>query len=200
MSEDAVSRLFIQRFVNNFGAPMAPDPESFFAEYQRALGGTDDDILREAAAHVVDHHGFPQRWPTVAECKSAVEHIAAERTMAQQRRNWGKRQGDEKWTEPSAEAKARVAVLMRETIARLRKMGTIQVNVPALPDVSRPAWEARFGKNAARPRPRAEHTLLANGLPDVSQTAWEARFGKPPPKQRVGYKAGEVGKDWPQEE
>lgn len=185
MSEDVVSRLFIQRFINNFGAPAAPDPAELFAEYQRALAGTDDDFLREASTYVVDHHAFPQRWPTVAECKSAVEHIATERALTRQRRSWGKATGDEKWKEPSAESKARVEALMRQTLADLRSKGPPKsARSTPLADVSRPAWEARYGKAPQQSPVYPKNLPLdASGRPDVSHDAWHARYG---------YKGGEI--------
>ena len=53
-----------------------------------------------------------------------------------------------------------------------------------LPDVSRPAWEARFGKPTGPQQSLItgflQRAFRAGELPDVSKHAWEARFGKPP--------------------
>lgn len=221
MSTDAVGRLFVRRFINNFGAPTVIDVDAFYAEYERALGGTDDDILREAAAHVIDHHSYPQRWPTVAECKTAVDHIATERALARARRNWGKKD-EQPRQEPTPESRARVEALMRATMADFKKGGFSLVKEQA-------KWAARQNAKAAGKAPTAEQLEAAAeaagetrvAMPDVSRPAWEERFGKYPSQipiyqavpmnepgrppdvshrawhERYGYKAGEIDRRFP---
>jgi hypothetical protein len=111
---------------------------------------------------VIDHHEFPQRWPTVAECKTAVDHVASERAEARNRRDWGKT--SEQWKEPTPESKARVEVMMRQVIANLKAMGSKpNKRHEPLPDVSQPAWEARFGK-PAKPQQPIDKGLPGPGL------------------------------------
>jgi len=57
---------------------------------------------------------------------------------------------------------------------------TSETKAPAmpLPDVSRPAWEARFGKPKTPQLSLTASLPNAHVLPDVSKGAWEARFGK----------------------
>ncbi len=60
---------------------------------------------------------------------------------------------------------------------------------PLLPNVSRDAWEQRFGKP---PTTASEPQLPVDksGRPDVSHDAWHARYG---------YKAGEIDRRFPDE-
>src|SRR5262245_56569473 len=83
MSEETVTRLFIQRFQTNYGPANTNDVPAFYAEFTRALGPYDDDILREAANRLIEvprgQDGRGRFWPTVGECVAVVKAVAEER-------------------------------------------------------------------------------------------------------------------------
>lgn len=65
------------RFLNLYGEPAAADRRAFVDEYRKALGSTRTDILEKASDYVVKHHAYPT-WPTIGECRSAIQLIADE--------------------------------------------------------------------------------------------------------------------------
>lgn len=188
----AVERCLTDRFLNHFGAPDVLDPKAYEAEYERALAGTAEDILFEAGSLVIKRHKF-RNWPTVGECAAAVEQIAEERSAAKTRAANNAKPAAPTWQEPTAEMKARVDALMRETIVKLKSMRPKPVKTAPLPDVSRDAWETRFGQ-APRQKPvyptSDDMPRDKSGRPDVSHQAWHARYG---------YKAGEIDRRLPGE-
>lgn len=176
-----VHNLVIERFLNNFGAPQVDDQEAFYEEYYRALTSTEETLLRAAMDYAIDHHPYPQRWPTVGECRIAVLTISA-------RRGWkappekGEPVTKEEAFKPTAESRARVDALMK---ARKEQGGGYSM----VKEQAKWAAHCRAraeGRDRATPEElrAAERSVAGRSaserLPDVSRDAWEARFGKTP--------------------
>lgn len=141
MSVEAVHRHFIERFINNYGAPIAGDQEALYGEYERALTGTEESLLKAAADLVIDQNEY-RSWPTVGSCKKAIETVAARRDLDRRYRDL---KADEPLRTPSKESKERVSAMMQECVAKLKVSGPPPPKEVRM-DASRPAWEARFGK------------------------------------------------------
>lgn len=187
MNSEVVNRCVVQRFINNFGAPDVADPNALMAEYEnaRALIGASEEILIEAMNNLVWGHTY-RNWPTVGECVAAVNAVIGKRAAAKgayASSSWN----DERRDEPTPEQRARVKELARQTVANLKVLGPRTSDLPPLPDVSRPAWEARFG---SEPKQIPSYQQGNSGLSDVSHDAWHARYG---------YKGGEIDRRFPHE-
>lgn len=136
-----VEQFFTRRFMTLYGAPDTKDPAAFVAEYNKALAGTDDDILQAASDLVVRQHTF-RNWPTVGECVEAVGIVATRRAAAEAR-------STPPWFTPrtthSAESRARIAALVNETLAALKTMNPKPRIEPFdWSRTSKPAWEKRM--------------------------------------------------------
>lgn len=121
MDIDLVQSQVIERFGNLYGAANTPDPVAFKAEYTRALGGTDPDLLRAAIDFAIDGHTY-QTWPTVGDCKAAVQVVAARRESDRKRRDWNG-QDERAWHHATPESRARVGALMKEAVKNLQEGG-----------------------------------------------------------------------------
>ncbi len=139
----SIEILVCKRFMTLYGEPPGHSLPALLAEYRKALDGTEASLLTEAVDHVVKQHGY-RNWPTVGECVAAVRVVAERRAAAKLRtRNY---QPEAPRQEPTPEARARVDALMKATIAKLKVGGPAPAKSAPMPDVSRHAWEARFGK------------------------------------------------------
>ncbi len=171
-----VHSMVIERLLNNFGAPQVDDLDAFYEEFYRALTGTEESLLRAAMDCAIDRHAYPMRWPTVAECKAAVDHIANERALARSRGNWGNSSELEQET-PSPESKERVAALMRAVRGNFKKSGFSLAKEQA-------KWVARQKAKMSGETLTAEQieaaadaaAEVAVAMPDVSRPAWEKRM------------------------
>ena len=113
-----VKELIIQRFLTLYGPPKTNDKKAFFAEYQRALGGVEPDILKAAADKAIDGHTYPS-WPTIGEVVDAVRAVAEQRAMERLRVP----QPVEHRKEPSPEQKARVDALIQKAVQNISAGG-----------------------------------------------------------------------------
>ncbi len=127
----------IERFAAQWGDPKTPNDEMFLGEYERALSGTDPDILREATDTVIDSETY---WPRVAIVKRHVEAAAVRRDTSRRYKNPEHQPFDDAPHNP--EMKARVAALLSKATEVLRGMGDpIKGPTEPLPDVTKPAFE-----------------------------------------------------------
>ncbi|MEY2961356.1 MAG: hypothetical protein RLZ60_1186 [Pseudomonadota bacterium] len=71
-----VAAIVFERFTNIYGEPKhTPNPEAFFEEYERALSGYSDALLRRAIDLVIAEHAFTT-WPTIGKICKAIEKAA----------------------------------------------------------------------------------------------------------------------------
>lgn len=75
---------FVNRLANHYGFPEVGDPKGLVADYVAALDGTDADLLKAASDRLIRTHQF-RNWPTVAECRTAIDRAASDRLNAQRR-------------------------------------------------------------------------------------------------------------------
>ena len=137
-----ISKHVIRRFNRLYGPPTTPDREAYFAEYYKALSGTDPKILEEAIDAVVKRITIPA-WPTPGACVEAVHEIA-ERRMFERRREAEPKQGECRL--PTSEEKARVDALIVDLKGKLTAAGSRRLIKPR-EDWSRttkPAWDERM--------------------------------------------------------
>jgi hypothetical protein len=113
-SVSEVSDLVIRRFNRLYGPPTTPDRDAYFAEYFKALKGTDPKLLEEAVDVLVKRQTIPA-WPTVGACVEAV-HEVAESRMSEQRRHVPQQ---EDYPEPTPEERARVRALLADLQTKL---------------------------------------------------------------------------------
>lgn len=101
-----VRKHFLEKFLLLYGEPKTTDVGAFFAEYQRALKGYTAQALEAGANKLIDAHTF-KSWPTIAECRKAIEsampraqqyHVASE------------------WKEDGPEAKARTQAVYEQFV------------------------------------------------------------------------------------
>jgi len=138
---------FVQRLLNHYGAPEhATDMKMLGADYAAALKGTDADLLQAASDRLLKDHRF-RCWPTVAECRAAVDKAALDRFNARRR---VETHSATEHRMPTPEERERLAALVRETVAKLKA-----INAAAQPakrtwiPTDRDAWGARYGKPPA---------------------------------------------------
>lgn len=112
-----VEEYFTRRFMVLYGAPNTVDPAAFVAEYNKALAGTDADLLQIASDLVVKQHKF-RNWPTVGECVEAVQITAVRRNQERAFSRWSTSRDD--YVAPSSDARVRVAALVAEATATLK--------------------------------------------------------------------------------
>lgn len=136
---------FVQRLFNHIGAPQhATDLKAFKEDYVAALAGSDPDLLQEACDRLLRARTF-RAWPMVGECVQAVNDAAV-------RRNNSRRSASLRSTPPpeenhaTAESRARVAELVRNSIARRNRIGPTYAE-PELPRVDRQAWTERLASS-----------------------------------------------------
>jgi hypothetical protein len=140
-SVSEVSDLVIRRFNRLYGPPTTPDRDAYFAEYYKALKGTDPKLLEEDIDELVKRQTIPA-WPTVGACVEAV-HAVAERHGSERRRQAPKQ---DDYQQPSPEERARIGALLAGLKDKLAARGGERA-LPPREDWSRaskPAWEERM--------------------------------------------------------
>lgn len=152
------------RFLNQWGTPNCVSLKAFVGEYIRALEGTDPDILKAAGNHLIDHHAYPMRWPTVAECRTVIGDIAEELYH----RKAALRLPPPEETPPTPEQRERASRLMEQVIGRLKTDGDAMV-----------AKTSTLSKAVITEQKFAESGVkLAPGWRDTSRNVFENRYGK----------------------
>lgn len=147
----SVKEHIVQRFFTVYGNPKTNDKAAFFAEYEKALNGTDPEILRLAADLVIKQHTFTN-WPTIGECVEAVKTVA-ERRHADRERSSPQKTTYYNHKKPTEEEKTRVANLVKGAVANLGKVHKRLMDDAASVDLSqwhptdRNAWSNRFGSS-----------------------------------------------------
>lgn len=152
------------RFLNQWGTPDCVSFDAFVAEYIRALEGSDPDFLKAAGNHLIDHHAYPMRWPTVAECRAIVNEIAEER--AHRKAALALPAPDE--VIPTPEQRERAAKLMERVVANLKVGGETMVARTSKVSRASPS-EQKYAESGVK---------LASGWCDTSRNAFENRPGK----------------------
>lgn len=137
-----VTELVTKRFLIQYGAPDTIDQKAFLAEYEKALAGTDADLLKQAADLIVKQHKY-RNWPTVGECVAAVEVVATQRNREREMRAFGKGQR-EHYKTPTADDRARVAELVAVATQALTEASDSRVKFKDLPAVDKAAWAHRL--------------------------------------------------------
>lgn len=127
----------IKRFWTLYGEPKTQDPDGFLAEYETALRGFTEPILRQAVDRVVKANEY-RSWPMPGEVCKACADIGVE-VGAKAKREYREPQIPMP-PAPSPEAVARVKALAAE-FARKHRMNELSDRKP-LPDVSREAMDA----------------------------------------------------------
>lgn len=175
----STERYLTVRFLNQWGTPDCVSFDAFVSEYIRALEGTDPDILKAAGNHLIDHHRYPMRWPTVAECRAIIHEIADERAR---RKTLMIAPPDE--VPPTPEQRARAAKLMEQAAARIKAGGDAMV-----------VQTSTLSKTVTSDGPKyAESGVkLAPGWRDTSRNAFESRPGKLY-QERPAPKLSELGR------
>lgn len=135
------------RFTNLYGEPNAADPTEFIAEYRKALANTRADILEKASNYVVKNHAYPT-WPTIGECKSAIELIAGEinskaEREANLREQAERRRIEENWPKPSPKVVARVDKMVADLKRTLEAADSGVIAKASLPKTDRKSWSLR---------------------------------------------------------
>ena len=119
------------------------DVGAFVREYRRQLDQRFSQATLSAAADdLLQRCG--RFWPSIKDCVDACLHVmesAAAQARAKEART---AKPDDAYMDPGPEAKARVAALVKGTVARLKTIGP---PLPKLPPIDwargqRPAWEA----------------------------------------------------------
>jgi hypothetical protein len=128
----------------------------------RALERTAPDILKAAGDYLIDHHAYPMRWPTVAECRTIVHEIAEERE--QRKAALMLPAPDE--VPPTPEQRQRGAELIEQARASIKAGGDAML-ARLSPTAATPAFtEQRYAESGA---------TLPHGWRDVSRNAFENR-------------------------
>lgn len=70
-----IQKIVLDRFHNLYGEPKRPEPEKFYAEYERALMGWSEDILAKAVDQVIATHPH-NWWPMPGTVTKACREIA----------------------------------------------------------------------------------------------------------------------------
>lgn len=128
----------IQRFMAQWGEPKTPHIEIFLGEYERALRGTDPDMLIAATDACIDTETY---WPRVAIVRRHID-IACARREAAERYKAPEHQPIPDGPPPSPEMRARVAALLAKGKAALQAMDDpVEAKPNYWRDVTKPAFE-----------------------------------------------------------
>lgn len=106
-----VKTLVLARLLNLYGSPKCDDEAEFFGEFQKALGGYCEQVLRIALDRVVRNRLY-STWPTVGEVNLTCAEVSAELAPRPAE------SGDD-WPRPSDAERARVQRLTAALAARL---------------------------------------------------------------------------------
>lgn len=122
---------FVKRLQNHFGPPEhAADEKALAADYAAALAGTHPTVLQQASDRLISKHQY-RNWPTIGECRLAVEVVAAEWSSALARMRRG-HTGVEIYPPPTEEQRQRVSDLVRATTALLAEKERLRRGKPIL--------------------------------------------------------------------
>jgi hypothetical protein len=164
-------RYMTARFLDQWGTPNCVSFKAFIGEYIRALERTAPDILKAAGDYLVDHHAFPMRWPTVAECRTVVHEIAEER----EQRKAALMIAAPEEVPPTPEQRQRGAELIEQALASIKAGGDAMLARLA-PTTATPAFtEQKYAESGA---------VLPLGWRDVSRNAFENRPRKLYPERK----------------
>ena len=153
-------RYLTDRFLNLYGVPDAVDPKAFVAEYDKALGGTEESLLKAAADQIVRDHKF-RNWPTVGDCVAMVRTVATQRAMAKAR---SAPPEYARTVTHSAESRARVNALVKQALHAMRSQAA-EAPKPVFDrwdQTTKPAWEERM-----RTSPRARWLSISQELREL---------------------------------
>ncbi len=106
---------FVNRFINHYGFVDITNPKGLVDDYVAALTGTDVDVLRAASDRLLKEHQF-RNWPTLGECRIAIDKAALERTSERDR---NRREPEQPRQEPTPEQRQRVNDLVKATTERI---------------------------------------------------------------------------------
>lgn len=140
-----VSDVVLKRFTVLYGEPKTSDFEAFIAEYETALKGYHEPILRQAVDRVVQANEY-RSWPMPGEICKACHDIGLGRLKAERRTV---RAPEPDYPAPSPDSAARVRALAQKFAAEHSLAEASQIK-RWRPDVSRDAMEdlQRNSKNA----------------------------------------------------
>ena len=156
-------RYMTARFLGQWGTPNCVTFKAFIGEYIRALERTDPAILKAAGDYLIDHHAYPMRWPTVAECRAVVHEIAEER----EQRKAALMLAAPEEVPPTPEQRQRGAELIEQAIASIKAGGDAML-ARLSPTTATPAFtEQRYAESGAK---------LPSGWRDTSRNVWEERL------------------------
>lgn len=109
---------FVERFINHYGTPDAPNLAALVEDYEAALRGTKPEILQAASERLIRSHTF-RSWPTIGECRAAVDAAAVEAAARRQRQARGY-EPTPGWAPPTAESRTRVQALVDGLKSKLK--------------------------------------------------------------------------------
>lgn len=153
------------RFLNQWGTPNCVSLKAFVGEYIRALEGADPDILKAAGNHLIDHHAYPMRWPTIAECRAIVHEIADQRAH----RNAALMIAPPDEVPPTPEQRERSAALMQKVIANIKAGGDTMLAQTSMMSKTVTFAEQKYAESGVK---------LSPGWRDTSRNTFESRPGK----------------------
>jgi hypothetical protein len=139
----SVTDRMLSRFAVVYGEPRTGDLEAFFAEYEKAMRGTRIDILEAATDEILKSHE-KRSWPTIGECRKAIEAVAGEieRKKAVEQKPPSGFQLSVVQT-VTEESKARCRSLVAELKANVAKHNDITEPKRGLRRMNRDDWNAR---------------------------------------------------------
>lgn len=135
------------RFLNLYGEPTAADRRQFVEEYRKALSATRADILEKASDYVVKHHAYPT-WPTIGECRSAIDLVWGEIQSHNERvtnlRDQEKLAREQAaWPRPTKRQRAECDALVEQFKAHCAALEERRAEVVPMHRTDRKSWIAR---------------------------------------------------------
>ncbi len=129
-----VQILVLDRFQKLYGDPKRSDMEAFFEEYEIALMGWNEDVLRRAVDIVVREHEYPS-WPMPGAVHKACERVAPTRQVTPNYPDPERVHLTDQQHAAMDEAYAKTRAVLQKTADGL------ELGKRPLPDTSRPAFE-----------------------------------------------------------
>lgn len=132
-----VDDLVLKRLTRLYGDPKTSDIEGFLAEYETALKGYGEPVLRQAVDRVVQANEY-RSWPMPGEICKACHDVGLEAVKYEKRTY---RAPEPEYPAPDPESAARVKALAQKFAAEHNLHEASQIK-RWRPDVSRDAMEA----------------------------------------------------------